>query len=105
MNNSDFEQLLEPTKKKNEDHYIHGKNMVEEYSLSLDAIKAAKRTCWGANTEMQIFAVGVEQGLEMGILKCINFLRSEYETTDRTAANYFADKLHEFYSYRQKVNY
>lgn len=104
MNNTDFEQLLEPTKSTKE-RFIHGKDMVEEYSLSLEAIKAAKRTCWGGNTEMQVFAIGVEHGIELGILKCIDFLRNAYESTDRTAANYFADKLDELYKKRQKVNF
>ena len=45
--------------------YIQGKNMVEEYGLSLEAIKAAKRTCWGDMTEMQIFAIGVEHGMQI----------------------------------------
>jgi hypothetical protein len=104
MNNTDFEQLLEPTKN-NQDQFIHGKNMVEEYSLSLEAIRIAKRTSWGGDTEMQVFAIGVEHGIEIGILKCIDFLRNAYETTDRTAANYFADKLDELYKKRQKVNF
>lgn len=90
---------------KNENEFIHGKNMVEEYSLSLEAIKAAKRTCWGANTEMQVFAVGVEQGIEIGILKCIDFLSSNFKATHSQAAVYFADKLNEMYRQRQKENF
>lgn len=63
------------TTTKLEENCIHGRDMVEDYGLSHKAIKAAKRTCWGANTEMQVFAIGVQHGLELGILECIDILK------------------------------
>lgn len=47
-----------------EEHCIHGRDMVEDFHLSLEAIKLAKRTGFGANTEMQIFAVGIQRGMD-----------------------------------------
>ena len=49
---------------KAEEDCIHGRDMVEDYSLSHEAIRIAKRTGWGANTEMQVFAVGVQRGMD-----------------------------------------
>ena len=49
---------------KAEEDCIHGRDMVEDFHLSHQAIKIAKRTGWGANTEMQVFAVGVQRGMD-----------------------------------------
>jgi hypothetical protein len=81
-----------------EENCIHGKDMVEEYSLSLEAINAAKRTCWGGNTEMQVFAIGVEHGIEIGMLECIKILRQG----DWTG---LADVLEVSLKNRTKVNF
>lgn len=47
------------------ENFIHGKNMVEEFGLSHEAIKAAKYTAWGSTTEMQVFAIGIEHGMQI----------------------------------------
>ena len=52
------------TKIKAEEDCIHGRDMVEDFHLSHEAIKIAKCTCWGANTEMQVFAVGIQRGMD-----------------------------------------
>jgi len=49
---------------KAEEDCIHGRDMVEDFHLSHQAIKIAKRTAWGANTEMQVFAIGVQRGMD-----------------------------------------
>ena len=49
---------------KAEEDCIHGRDMVEDFNLSHQAIKIAKRTGWGANTEMQVFAIGVQRGMD-----------------------------------------
>ena len=49
---------------KAEEDCIHGRDMVEDFHLSHEAIKIAKRTGWGANTEMQVFAVGIQRGMD-----------------------------------------
>jgi len=57
--------ISEENKKRIEEHCIHGRDMVEEYGLSLNSIKAAKRTAWGSMTEMQVFAIGIEHGYQL----------------------------------------
>ena len=47
-----------------EEHCIHGRDMVEDFHLSLEAIRLAKRSAWGANTEMQVLAVGIQWGMD-----------------------------------------
>jgi len=47
-----------------EEDCIHGRDMVEDFHLSHQAIRIAKRTGWGANTEMQVFAIGVQRGMD-----------------------------------------
>ena len=49
---------------KKEENYIHGRDMVEDFGLSHEAIKIAKRTAFGSSTEMQVFAIGVQRGFE-----------------------------------------
>jgi len=92
------EAMAEEQNKILAEEFIHGKNMVEEYSLSLEAIKATKRTCWGANTEMQVFAIGVEHGIEIGMLKC-------FETLKHGDWTGLADMLEVQLKNRTKVNY
>ncbi len=65
-----------------DEDYIHGKNMVDEYGLSHEAIKSAKRTCWGSNTEMQVFAIGCEHGMQIERIKLQKELTTATEKYD-----------------------
>lgn len=93
-----IEEAMAEKENKRLEEYIHGKNMVEEYSLSLEAIAVAKRTCWGGNTEMQVFAIGVEHGIELGMIKCIDILK-------QGDWNGLADMLEVSLKNRSKLNY